>query len=366
MIIHNSAAQRALVCCLIHLRHGFVISFALILSAFVVSAASGDVAERPDSRVLGEVFAECQIAEHTLHATNQRFFGLFYFADQEQLRVRNVRWRGEWPRTLPSADADELAGSDTDFLDNDSDHLQAAFQHDFSKQELPPEVFRVASGEWEKDLKLTPKGLLTQAVTSGLTVVSLGHTVGREFDIFARYTAFKGGPEGGSARLMTRLQNPRLHEVTGGRKHMIHAKDFQENVGFLWYGFYDDGPYRVQFETGQNIEETAGTVRLSRRGNTIHLLTAEDGSSNYRLHAAQVVGTEDLSAGCIRLQGEITGTSVIWKDLEIHAERIQSPRQMISSTAPFHRSLVTDVELQKRLLAVVSVFQRPTDDIRRS
>lgn len=36
-----------------------------------------------------------QIAERTLHAMNQRFFGLFYYGDQEQLRIRNIRWRGE-------------------------------------------------------------------------------------------------------------------------------------------------------------------------------------------------------------------------------------------------------------------------------
>lgn len=164
-----------------------------------------------------------RIAEQTLPATNQRFFGLFHYADQEGLRVRNIRWTGSWRRTLPTTDEDELAGSQSDFLDKDRDHLNALFQHNFSTHGLPPELFRLASGEWEKDVSLTKSGLLMKAVTTRVSSVSLGYTIGGDFDIYARYTAFQGAAEGGGARLMTRLQSPALHEVIGGRKHMIHS-----------------------------------------------------------------------------------------------------------------------------------------------
>ncbi|MBC7967284.1 MAG: DUF1583 domain-containing protein, partial [Fuerstia sp.] len=183
------------------------------------------------------------VAEQTLPATNQRFFGLFHYADQEELRVRNMHWSGNWPRTLPTADADELAGSQSDFLDNDQDHLKAVFHHDFSKQGLPPELFRLATGEWDKDVTLSGNGLLMKAVTTRVSSVSLGHTIGGDFDIYARYNAFQGAAEGGGARLMTRMQSPALHEVIGGRKHMIHSKALEENVGFLWHGFYGAGVY---------------------------------------------------------------------------------------------------------------------------
>jgi len=243
-----------------------------------------------------------RIAEQSLPAANQRFFGLFHYADQEELRVRNIRWTSNWRRTLPTADEDELAGTQSDFLDKARDHLKAMFQHDFSTQGLPPELFRLAGGEWEKDVSLTENGLLMKAFTIRVSSVSLGHTIGGDFDIFARYTAFQGAAEGGGARLMTRLQSPALHEVIGGRKHMIHSKVLEENVGFLWHGFYDAGVYSYEYDKRQNIEETAGTVRLSRRGDTIHILTAEEGSDHYRLHVKQKAGTEDLSPGGIQLQ----------------------------------------------------------------
>jgi tetratricopeptide (TPR) repeat protein len=40
--------------------------------------------------------------ERQLESTNQRFFGLFHEADATEARVRNVTYRGRWPRELPA------------------------------------------------------------------------------------------------------------------------------------------------------------------------------------------------------------------------------------------------------------------------
>jgi tetratricopeptide (TPR) repeat protein len=42
------------------------------------------------------------IYERPLEATNQRIFGLFHYANNTGVRVRNVTYRGEWPRSLPA------------------------------------------------------------------------------------------------------------------------------------------------------------------------------------------------------------------------------------------------------------------------
>ncbi len=42
------------------------------------------------------------VYERTIETTNQREFGLFHFADETEARVRNVFYRGDWPRALPS------------------------------------------------------------------------------------------------------------------------------------------------------------------------------------------------------------------------------------------------------------------------
>ena len=44
-------------------------------------------------------------------AWNQRQFGLFHYANQTDVRVRNVIYRGEWPKTLPEWKDQELSGT---------------------------------------------------------------------------------------------------------------------------------------------------------------------------------------------------------------------------------------------------------------
>jgi tetratricopeptide (TPR) repeat protein len=45
------------------------------------------------------------IYQRDLESTNQRTFGLFHYADESTLRVRNVTYRGQWPRNLPDGEA---------------------------------------------------------------------------------------------------------------------------------------------------------------------------------------------------------------------------------------------------------------------
>ena len=54
--------------------------------------------------VNGQLAGECELA-----ATNQRTFGLFHHRDATRERVRNVVYRGDWPKTLPPMQQQELA-----------------------------------------------------------------------------------------------------------------------------------------------------------------------------------------------------------------------------------------------------------------
>ncbi len=49
------------------------------------------------------------IYERTLEPTNQRNFGLFRYADESEARVRNIVYRGDWPKSLPKVEDQELA-----------------------------------------------------------------------------------------------------------------------------------------------------------------------------------------------------------------------------------------------------------------
>jgi hypothetical protein len=58
-------------------------------------AVRGDVATITLNDVL--------IYEHPIERTNSRSFGLFHFADEGEARVREVHYRGGWPRAIPNA-----------------------------------------------------------------------------------------------------------------------------------------------------------------------------------------------------------------------------------------------------------------------
>jgi hypothetical protein len=49
-----------------------------------------------------------EIYARSLERTNQRVFGLFHYADETEARVRNVNYRGDWPRQLPAVEDQEL------------------------------------------------------------------------------------------------------------------------------------------------------------------------------------------------------------------------------------------------------------------
>jgi hypothetical protein len=56
------------------------------------------------------------ICQQPLSSDNSRQFGLFHYADQSELRVRNLQWTGDW---LPHAENEkqELAADEIDQLD---------------------------------------------------------------------------------------------------------------------------------------------------------------------------------------------------------------------------------------------------------
>ena len=43
------------------------------------------------------------IHERTIERSSSRLFGLFHFADETEVRVRNVTYRGDWPHRLPES-----------------------------------------------------------------------------------------------------------------------------------------------------------------------------------------------------------------------------------------------------------------------
>jgi hypothetical protein len=83
------------------------------------SQRGGKLPLKPDSwnsltvAVRGDVVAltlnDRVIFEGPIASIGPRYFGLFHYAGDTQVRVRNIIYRGDWPTTLPTLQDQELA-----------------------------------------------------------------------------------------------------------------------------------------------------------------------------------------------------------------------------------------------------------------
>lgn len=272
-----------------------------------------------------------------LESTNQRTFGLFHWCDQTEARVRNVIWRGGWPRELPTVESQELAGPGTRWLDERLPQLTARYEHDFTRDGLPLDRF----------LTETSSRQSVEASADGVRVVVPGRQ---------GYTPWWIGPHlqlQGDFDVRAEFENLQLsgtmHSSTGVYLMIITADSETTHAG-VYRGCLrtpralDRTVVQAEFNrhkpTGAALswpgstaeESTSGTLRLARRGDTIYCLFAEADSPNFRLVHSEVVPRQATRFDGVRLMSSIFSAldgpcevAVTWKRLSIWAEQIGRP-----------------------------------------
>jgi hypothetical protein len=277
---------------------------------------AGDVVELT---LNGEV-----IYRRELELTNQRTFGLFHYADQTEVRVRNVIWKGDWPRALPAVTQQELASHETEFIEESLADLTAVFHHDFVERGMPSSLFGLTAGNAEH-FSERPDGLLiTRPGGRGhhLSSIAPHLTVKGDFDVTAAFEQFSSDPgEGGSsgAFLHVLLNDAGLSECLVFRRDFWHPTEPKPIVQAA-YNTRKVGGVRRDKLPDETSEATAGRLRLSRRGETVYYLFAEHDSPHFRLIATQATTTDDVNS--VRLMADTFQdglTTVVWKSLTIRA-----------------------------------------------
>ena len=86
------------------------------------------------------------ICSRELEPTNQRTFGLFHYADQAEARVKNIRWRGDWPKQLPDVSEQELVDDPLQPLIDQLADLPVVLDHNF-EDGLPQDPFFISNGK---------------------------------------------------------------------------------------------------------------------------------------------------------------------------------------------------------------------------
>ncbi|GAA4455454.1 DUF1583 domain-containing protein [Novipirellula rosea] len=258
----------------------------------------------------------------------QRKFGLFHYADQSDLRVRNPRWTGDWPKQMPGLDAQNLAVYANAELDRTAEELPELFVQEINSQSILDRKFTVVTGNASADVQSSDDGVrLVRDGQQGYSGTLLGAAVdvGGDFDVVLSYDQFEYKADPGKVASI---------------QMYVRANNEDRDVAAVQCTMGRDGKFSVQCMKMQTIngedrrhyfgryptEATAGRIRICRRGNKIYYLHAENDSSQF-----QLLGENDFTADDLQELGIQFGVQIQdaggysharFTKIEIRAERL--------------------------------------------
>ena len=220
------------------------------------------------------------IYERLLEATNQRTFGLFHYSDQTEARVRNLVWRGDWPKQIPKLHDQELFIPDHECL-ADLDSLTEVFSHKFT-DELGDGEIAVGQTYGNDAISRYPDGLkVAPPVRDQWTGIKLSYQrpIYGDFDATLRFSDLKMTykSRGTSDQMLIATDDS---GIAIGCARTLSA-DYKNYATAAMTLPLPDGKKRyitkkVSDEAGE------GTLRLVRRGSTVYSLIAHGDSKNFR------------------------------------------------------------------------------------
>jgi hypothetical protein len=227
-----------------------------------------------------------------------------------------------------------LAVDETGRLDARRAELPASFSHDFAAGGLPLDRFSVKQGDLSQHVAVRPDGVhLQRPAQAEYRNVALAPSlvVSGDFDISAAFDQFIADPRGegsSSVMLIAIAGNADADEGALYRRRNLAGGVDQQVMHCVRVEMLNS-QVRRRFFAHYPIEDAAGTLRLARRGDRLYYLFAENDSQQFRLLGQESFPTDDLQLEGVRLAAQIFGdagsTSVVWKTLDIRAEKLTGP-----------------------------------------
>jgi len=279
------------------------------------------------------------IYQRELEASNQRTFGFFHYADRTEAKVRNVVWRGEWPKQLPGIENQDLADTSLDLLDESRAKLADHYHHDFRDGTLPDQfdVGGLASGLEASDVG-TRQFL---DVHDGAKQLKSGLRISGDFDITATFQDLELRMDSPRWELRAGLVmhfNSELTDVSGVYRSLARNEN-NRRVSFVHSSRPPGKPYTVRGEF--KVEESkSGRLRIARRGSTIYALSSSDDSPNFKLVGQREITDQPLAVQGLRMTLMSSAESfvgVTWKTLDVRAEELSG--LLLSDPQPIVESM---------------------------
>jgi len=264
------------------------------------------------------------IYQRTLEDSNQRTFGLFHYADRTAARIRNVVWRGDWPKELPSLKDQHLADTTLDFLNDERQQLVDHFHHDFRDDPLF-ERFNLVGNE--SGLTENQNGARMSLVShDGAKQLRSALRISGDFDITASFEELEQRMDVPGWELRVGFVLHFDSEITDacGFYRTLARNEGNRRVNFNHSSRPKDKPHTVRSE--YIVEESmSGRLRMARRGKTIYALYATADSPNFRL-----VDKREVTDAPVTIQGlrmilmgfKNSSVGVTWKELDVRADEL--------------------------------------------
>lgn len=267
------------------------------------------------------------IYQRKLEPTNQRVFGLYHDAAHSEARVRNVVYRGDWPKALPPLAEQELAVSPAERAALDPKKATAQFQFDFrAGKPIPAELAPVPQNA---------ETFITREAAGAKIVLPAGRqkpgAVGYEtrfrlrgdFEIVATYSELKTTPApkawGPGIDLHLRLEGADNADLMLERRQLEDGRHIVQPIYAFELPDKLDRPLAIQ---SQPTPAAAGRLKIVRKGPMAYYLFAEHDSDDYRLISEHLVGEADAVRSQVyaRAFSPASGVEVVLEQLSIRAE----------------------------------------------
>ncbi len=264
------------------------------------------------------------IYRRELEASNQRTFGFFHYADRTEAKVRNVVWRGDWPKQLPSIEHQELADTSLAILDESRSKLTAHYHHDFRDGSYPDRFDLAGTASGIEETEDGTRQFLD--VHDGAKQLKSGLRISGDFDITATFEDLElrmDSPRWELRAGMVMHFNSDLTDVCGVYRSLAR-NEHNRRVSFVHSSRPPNKPFTVRSD--YKVEESkSGRLRLARRGATIYALSSSDDSPNYKLVGQREITDQPLAVQGLRMTLMSSAESfagVTWKDLDVRADEI--------------------------------------------
>ncbi len=239
------------------------------------------------------------VYERPLEPTNQRTFGLFHYSDETEARVRNIVWRGNWPKQISELHDQELFIPDHECLTG-LDSLTEVFSHKFT-DELPDGEIEVGSSLAGQAIIRHPNGLqIVPPVRDQWTGIKLNYLkpIYGDFDATLRFSDLKMTykSRGTSDQMLIATDESGI-ALRCARTLSADRKTYATAAMTLPL----PGGKKRYITKRISDESDAGTLRLVRRGATVHSLIAHADSSHFRY-----VGNFELPSAASAVQFSTT------------------------------------------------------------